>query len=197
MTIEIFLQDKQLLISSSQSVGFEIINSDRYISREEILRLFEYHSSITIRTDNPESAYQEFAKQFIEVTAAGGVVRSEHDTTLMIHRNGRWDLPKGHWEEGETIEECAIREVQEETGVENIAIGEKICETIHIYTLRGNWEIKTTHWYRMTSPSQSHITPQIEEGIDQVAWLTPTEVKEHTTNSYKTIQRVIQLCGCC
>ncbi len=201
MTIEIFFHNKQLLISSKSSSGYEIAvnettpnnfpEEERHISLEEILQLFEYHHSITLKSTDPEKTYKRFASQLIEVTAAGGVVNSEGETTLMIHRNGRWDLPKGHWEEGETIEECAIREVQEETGVEEVSIGDKICETIHIYNLRGKWEIKTTHWYNMTSPSCSALTPQQEEGIDRVEWLTPSEVNQNIPHSYMTIQRVI------
>lgn len=66
----------------------------------------------------------------------------------MIYRNGRWDLPKGHWERGETIEACALREVREETGVA-ASIRRHLCDTLHCYQLRGEWEMKRTHWFEM------------------------------------------------
>ncbi|MFR9619870.1 MAG: NUDIX domain-containing protein [Rikenellaceae bacterium] len=192
MAIEIFYHDKQLIITSTQSLGFEIIvDEQRNVSLEEILQLFEYHDAITLKTTDVEQTYRKFAEQLINVTAAGGVVKSLNDTTLMIHRNGRWDLPKGHLEKGESIKECAVREVKEETGVKQIEIHDKICETIHMYILRGKWEIKSTHWYNMTSPSCSPLTPQREEGIERVEWLTKKAVEENIPHSYKTIQRVI------
>jgi ADP-ribose pyrophosphatase YjhB (NUDIX family) len=50
------------------------------------------------------------------VMAAGGLVENEHGEILLIYRKKHWDLPKGKLDAGETLEECAVREVEEETG---------------------------------------------------------------------------------
>ena len=55
----------------------------------------------------------------VKIIAAGGLVTNENNELLMIFRRGKWDLPKGKLDKGETIEECAIREVEEETGIGN------------------------------------------------------------------------------
>jgi 8-oxo-dGTP pyrophosphatase MutT (NUDIX family) len=60
------------------------------------------------------------------IVAAGGLVFNENKELLMIYRRSKWDLPKGKLDEGETIEECAIREVEEETGVQQIILGKLI-----------------------------------------------------------------------
>ena len=73
-----------------------------------------------------EAAYKAFCREFKEVDAAGGLVRASRASVagegagtayLFIRRNGLWDLPKGHREEGEDIETTALREVSEETGL--------------------------------------------------------------------------------
>ena len=62
-------------------------------------------------------ALEALKSTFRYVVAAGGVVYSPAGEILMIHRNGRWDLPKGHMESGESTAQCALREVEEECGV--------------------------------------------------------------------------------
>src|SRR5690606_25043669 len=56
------------------------------------------------------------------IHAAGGVVFNSAGDLLMIHRLGRWDLPKGKCEHNESVNESAIREVQEECGIKQLHI---------------------------------------------------------------------------
>lgn len=136
------------------------------ISRAKILNFLESHNSVAVVSDDPDRAFAAFAAEFTPVEAAGGVVVNDCGEWLMIHRNGRWDLPKGHLECGERIEECAAREVEEETGVAARVV-RPLCETLHAYYFpkTARWELKRTHWYELHAPGCAGLTPQIEEGI--------------------------------
>ena len=131
------------------------------ISRAKILNFLESHNSVAVVSDDPDRAFAAFAAEFTPVEAAGGVVVNDCGEWLMIHRNGRWDLPKGHLECGERIEECAAREVCEETGVAAEVV-RPLCEK-----------------------------PQTEEGIDAVAWCSPEEAAAHAAACYPTVRTVL------
>ncbi len=167
------------------------LSAEELTSAEEICRTLNIYGSISIITPNPEQFYNYVSSLFVEVEAAGGIATNPQGEDLMIYRNRRWDLPKGHLERGESIEQCAVREVEEETGVRNLTIGEKICTTTHIYNMKGRWEIKRTHWFKMSTTSlTSSLTPQIEEGIEQVSWCSPSQVAENLKSAFPTIQAV-------
>ncbi len=191
MEINIYFATKQLTISDEPKAGFPIESG--FIERDYIIEILEQFEQVSIVTPNPEALYRNFAAQFKEVVAAGGVVCNDDSRLLMIHRNGRWDLPKGHWEEGETIEECAVREVEEETGVSGITLGDKICETLHAYSMRGKWEIKTTHWYAMRSSDTKELTPQTEEGIERAKWCKREKIDKKLKGAFPTIKDVMRL----
>ncbi|MEG0789721.1 MAG: NUDIX hydrolase [Alistipes sp.] len=162
------------------------------ISRAKIIDFLEFHNFISVVSPDPTKVFEHFASEFTTIKAAGGVVINERGEYLMIHRNDRWDLPKGHLEQGESLEQCAVREVCEETGIGNAQIVRPLCTTLHSYFMHGRWELKQTHWYGMQLCGSATVTPQIEEGIDQVMWCSPTQVQEHLTTSYPTIHRVME-----
>src|SRR4051812_36809134 len=105
------------------------------------------------------------------IMAAGGVVENEKGELLLIFRKKHWDLPKGKLDEGETIEQCAIREVMEETGLKNIFLGELIDVTVHQYEENGDTITKKTAWYKMKGSSLDNLTPQTEEHIEEIKWV--------------------------
>lgn len=108
------------------------------------------------------------------ITAAGGVLCLEGESpqkVLIMKRNGFWDIPKGKLEKGETIKECAIREVEEEVGATNLSIEHFLCETYHEFEAEGKKFGKITHWYLMKSDDQEfNFVPQTKEGITEVKW---------------------------
>lgn len=109
----------------------------------------------------------------------------------MIFRNGKWDLPKGKKEKGEEIESCAKREVQEECGVRNLEITEKLMDTYHIYTHKGKKVLKRTFWYKMKTDFEGELIPQKKEGIRQVVWVKEEKIKEKIKNSYANIRELL------
>ena len=126
------------------------------------------------------------------IKAAGGVVYNQKKELLMIFRNGKWDLPKGKLERGESIEECAIREVQEECGVNNLQIISKISDTYHTYELNGKMVLKHTIWFRMTTNFEGELSPQTKEGITKVEWVKQDEIAERLKNAYANLVELFQ-----
>lgn len=162
------------------------------LSRVKIVQILESHKRVALVAADPDAAFAVLAAEFTSVTAAGGVVVDEAGARLMMRRNGRWDLPKGHLEAGESLEACAEREIAEETGIEARAV-RPLCRTMHAYWFppTGRWELKTTHWYELRRTGGTPV-PQGEEGIAEVRWCTPAEARAHAAESFPTIRRVME-----
>mgnify|MGYP000760544428 FL=1 len=147
---------------------------------------------VAVCTPDPEQAFSLFRQEFAAVEAAGGVVVNDRGEYLMIHRNGRWDLPKGHVEPGESTAECAVREVAEETGAVGAEVVRFLCRTLHAYYMHGRWELKATHWFEMRVSSSRALKPQREEGIDVAAWCPAAELKDRLEGMFPTVRRVFE-----
>lgn len=161
------------------------------ISRAKVTKILESHNRVAVVVSDPDGAFGTFASDFTPVEAAGGVVVDDRGDWLMMRRNGRWDLPKGHLECGERAGECAVREIEEETGVRADVV-RPLCDTLHAYYFpkTGRWEMKRTHWYELHAASCDRLIPQTEEGIEEVVWCTPAEVAERLRDAFPTIRCV-------
>ena len=128
-----------------------------------------------------------------KITAAGGLVFNDNNELLMIFRRGKWDLPKGKLDEGEAIEQCAVREVQEETGLQNVQLENFAGITHHEYfEPRINSDVfKETHWYKMYAPGVQPLTPQTEEDIEIIEWVNQKDIAEKLQNSYPNIIEIL------
>jgi ADP-ribose pyrophosphatase YjhB (NUDIX family) len=125
-----------------------------------------------------------YAKRVDEVSAGGLVVDTTGKLGLLIGRRDQkdasgkrilWSLPKGHIEEGETPEQAALREVQEETGIESII--EKSLGVIDFWFMAGGKRIhKTVHHY-LFRESGGLLAAQ-ETEVDEVAWFPLNEIIE-------------------
>lgn len=129
------------------------------------------------------------------VQAAGGLVQNEQNEFLFIYRAKHWDLPKGHRESGEELDFTAVREVEEETGIKNIKLGEYLGTTYHTYILNGKREIKETHWYSMSSKDTEKPIPQTEEGIERVEWLSKEKIESLSKKLYPSIKDLLTKIG--
>jgi len=133
--------------------------------------------------------------KYLEVNAAGGLVTNSEGEFLLIRRSGLWDLPKGHQEAGEQIEATALREVEEETGIKGLTLGQFIRVTDHTYFRDEKWFLKHTWWYSMTCTGESDLVPQTEEGITEVRWVAKSELPELLSQTYPTIVEVFRAIG--
>lgn len=142
-----------------------------------------------------DALISEVSKLYEPVQAGGGVVQNEAGDVLMIYRRGRWDLPKGKLDDGEDIAACALREVQEETGLNRIKPGRKITDTWHIYSFHGSRLLKQTSWYLMQGDSRETPHPQAEENIEEVRWVSQKDLPQCVFKSYEAIKEVLTEAG--
>ncbi len=140
---------------------------------------------------NEEKLLKRFLKLLPNVVAGGGKVYNNNNETLFIYRNDKWDLPKGKAEKKETIEETAIREVEEETGVKNLKISKPLPTTYHIFKRNGKHKIKVTYWFEMTTDFDGKLLPEENEGITKVEWLNEKASQEALDNSYANIRVLV------
>ena len=199
MNHTVYFADKSVIFTSDAPGGecYAVVPADPAdLSRAKVTKILESHNCVAVVSADPDAAFRSFAADFTQIEAAGGVVVNDCGEWLMIHRNGRWDLPKGHLECGERIEECAAREVEEETGVAARVV-RPLCETLHAYYFpkTARWELKRTHWYELHAPGCAGLTPQTEEGIDSAVWCAPREVADNLRDAFPTIRCVVAAMG--
>ena len=146
--------------------------------------------SITITLKKFKYVLKQVKKMFKIIKAGGGVVKNNNDQILFIYRLKKWDLPKGKLDKGETIRDCAKREVEEETKVK-VNLKQKIISTWHTYTRNKKFILKKTTWFKMDCVDDSKMKPQKKEKIEKVEWMNNSTIKEILLNSYKTLNHVM------
>jgi 8-oxo-dGTP pyrophosphatase MutT (NUDIX family) len=126
------------------------------------------------------------------ILAGGGLVENERGEILFMFRKGKWDLPKGKLDPGESLEACALREVEEETGVGRLELKHFLLVTEHEYVESGLHILKETHWYLMKADSHQELMPQTEEDITELRWIGPTDFNIVQRNTYPAILDVMK-----
>ncbi len=147
--------------------------------------IYIYHTNLKL-------LWKEFKWFFKIEKAAGGLVKNKKEETLFIYRFGKWDLPKGKIEKGESKREAAKREVEEECGVNKLKIDKKLQKTYHIFQRKGREILKITHWYLMYTNYFGALKPQLEEGITKVVFKNDREVKEALKYTYGNIKLLFE-----
>lgn len=144
--------------------------------------------TVVCRTEDYHASKNYIKSQFRIIKAAGGLVRKKN-LFLLMHRLGKWDLPKGKVERGEKMKEAAVREVKEECGID-ARLQQKLCTTWHTYIQEGKRIMKKTVWYTMDCVDDSKMEPQYVENIDHLQWMTMEECQVALQNSYRSIHGV-------
>lgn len=176
--------------------GTLVVNYD---SAETLLVMMELaHSEPkffdhTIVLHNDPSRVLHKVEQLCKVIeAAGGAVRNADGKLLMIYRLDKWDLPKGKLDKGETPEQAALREVEEECGVSGLKIVRPLQPTYHTYKDGEQIILKKTWWYEMTTADTRKLVPQTEEGILKCEWRDEKGVAEAMKETFRSVEEVVR-----
>lgn len=201
---KVFLNDRLIEISASANSKKNnlVVKFEKTATGEDVQNWFsefidQRSGKVILVHSDPERLFQLFRSVFLEVPAAGGVVKYK-DKLLFIFRNGKWDLPKGKIDNGETPELTALREVSEECGISGQQIVKQLPSTFHIYKspyakTKGQWIFKETYWFEMVYDGVDKVAPQTEEGITEVKWFRKNELEEVRTNTYENLKQIILL----
>jgi len=193
---KVFVNEKKLLVSKYPENLEKELRYESFTTLEIALDLLENTSvqELNVYGDNLDEIWQEFQKLFRIIEAAGGLVNNPEGKILFIRRIGKWDLPKGKMEKGESREESAVREIEEETGLSDVELVKFINTTYHIYIERNGEKIlKCTHWFEMIYDGEDTSRPQIEEGITEVAWKTTSEIENEVfPSTFKNIKLIVK-----
>jgi 8-oxo-dGTP pyrophosphatase MutT (NUDIX family) len=147
---------------------------------------------IALHSERLEELWSDFQSHFRIIVAAGGAVFNTSGDVLMIYRRGFWDLPKGKVDDGESIQEAAVREVQEETGLENIRVISPLPDTYHTYRdEKGRRVLKKTCWFQMAT-EDTNLVPQTTEDIEIAEWTSLNVCLSPDRVMYKSIRNLLE-----
>lgn len=193
---KVFIENREVNFSQANTLpeGISLKNDEVRTYKKWLLpvvRKREEGSVINVICEDLEKEMSVFFKDHKAINAAGGIVQRAGEY-LFIKRHGLWDLPKGKVEKDETIEDAAVREVEEECGISGVQIKEHIMDTFHTYEMKGKQYLKRTYWYAMSYDGTTQTKPQKEEGITDVKWIDEEEMKKVLKNTYPSISKLIQ-----
>ena len=201
---KIYINDTPLMLINTKDVTNAPANDDknmiaRYTGNYRMLLnyidMLEKNTrfdTLTLFSENEDKLVADFKRHFKIIEAAGGLVLNQKDEMLFIYRRGFWDLPKGKIDKGEDPPTAAVREVQEETGIQAVAITQTAGETWHSYkTKKGKRILKKTYWYLMET-SETKLTPQKEEDIEIAEWIDPVTFLASDRKAYRSIEEIVE-----
>ncbi len=149
-------------------------------------------STVRITGADDKTLQDYFSKHLNYLEAAGGLVQNPRHQILFIFRHQKWDLPKGKPENKETLEQTALREVEEECGISGLTILKLLPSTWHIYKLNNQeYAIKRSYWYHMSSKNWEKIKVQIEEDITDARWLDIPISDKILDNAFLSIKELV------
>ena len=154
----------------------------------------ELSGNMFLTGESIEMVWAKFCTFFKIIEAAGGVVYNKKGDVLCIYRLNKWDLPKGKIEKGESIEEAAIREVEEETGIKGVSIEKALETTYHIYFHKNTWVLKPTYWFQMKHNGNDALKPQLNENITKAKWVASMDASELANETYSSLKSLFLAC---
>lgn len=206
MYIKIWFNDKPLFLADAitdeiapfahhdDAVLIDEFSSPGIKSMIHEMSQVKVHAGIYVHSNLPE-LQKAFMKKFNLIKAGGGLVENSKKEVLMIFRRGKWDLPKGKLDPGESLETCALREVREETGLGGISLEKPLTITYHTYDQNGKHILKESHWFLMRSSDDGALKPQLEEDISKAEWTNSSQLKKYALNAFPSVVDVLKTAG--
>lgn len=192
---KVFVNEKKLsfaceLIDRGKNLKFQ--NTSTFEVAVDLL-INTSTTAVNIFANDVQEVWTKFKAYYKNIEAAGGIVFNIEGEVLFIYRLGKWDLPKGKMEAGESREITAVREVEEECSISDLVLGEFVNSTYHMYRDRENKMIlKIVHWYKMKHQGKPTPTPQEIEGITKAEWLPQDQIKDTVfPNTFQNIKMIL------
>jgi 8-oxo-dGTP pyrophosphatase MutT (NUDIX family) len=204
MFIKIYFENKPLFLCDEldetiqpyvhhdDAVFIDELNSHTIKSMIHEMEQQDIHAGVFYHTDLNDLK-KAFFKKFTFIQAAGGLVQNENNEFLLIFRRGKWDLPKGKSDKGEKLEDCAVREVEEETGLKNVKLISPLTITYHTYHEGARFILKESHWYKMKISGDQKLVPQIAEDIHEIKWVKAEDFTPYLKNTFPSVSDVLKL----
>jgi len=136
---------------------------------------------------------EAFKSKMDVIKAGGGLVHTDNNAVLLIYRKGKWDLPKGKLDAGETEAAAALREVSEEAGLTELQLEAPLTVTYHTYYEKEKLILKESHWFLMKADEQQNLAPQAEEDIEICEWVNLNALSSYLENTHPSIIDVLHL----
>ena len=183
--LDFYKKDANALIFKYNEKSKYLLNFiDKAEKTKKSLNIYIHHKNLNLLKE-------DFFSLFKVIKAGGGLVLNTIGEVLLIFRRGSWDLPKGKKEKGEKRKETAIREVQEETGLNQLTILNSLPDTYHTYRTSKERVIKLSYWYLMETLDMG-LSPQTEEDIEIAKWVNISELESNSLSPmYGNIQSLI------
>lgn len=183
-------KDLEELLHHEETVLIDEFNVHTVKAMLHEMEVSKIHAGVFLH-DDVEAVMRAFKKKFVLIKAAGGLIHTKEDDLLLIFRRGKWDLPKGKLDDGEDLETCAVREVNEETGLNNVKIEKPLSVTYHTYHEDGKHILKESYWFLMNAKRQTNLSPQLEEDIDKCEWVPIDQLSTYMENTHASILDVV------
>lgn len=188
---KVFVNDCPIILTENENIStkFNILNFEEVNIVDLVETVFNTKTEgIYLLCSNLKDCLKEFKSQFKIQKAAGGKVLNSNNEVLFIYRFNKWDLPKGKFNKGESKQDCAIREVEEECGITNLDIVNELETTYHIFKRNNKTILKITYWFLMHTNHNGNLIPQTEEGIEKVEFKNDEEINIALKNTYENIK---------
>lgn len=199
---KVFYKDRTVFFieNDSKITNQSILNTHTYINKGSVQQainefLITEYDFLYVLCNDVEQAFKEYSSLYTVIEAAGGLVKNSKNEILFIYRREKWDLPKGKVESNETPEIGAVREVEEECGINNLEITRFLTTTYHTYTLNNVNILKPSHWFEMYYEGNEKLTPQLDEEITEAIWLDTNKTEKIISNTFPSIIDVLKKSG--
>lgn len=202
MLVKIYFGNKPLFLTNKKTDSLKTyFDDDRTIVLEDLSEsqlksilktMQDKNTNGGIIIHDVPTALKKIKNEFKIIQASGGLVYTKNNKILLIFRRGKWDLPKGKLDEGEDLISCALREVQEETGLADLVYEQSLCITYHTYYEKEYHILKESHWHLMTGNDKEKLLPQTDEDIEKCEWVNIENLGLYLENAPASIVDVLK-----